>query len=302
MAASGIRCTFVVNDAEYGFSETHVYNGTDFALAKVAALNLFKKRMAICGPPANAFKLRLSSVTTKRSTLLLGRDEIGPINPPAVILTDASGNIGPNNSDQPKSCLQARVRNNTTGQGRNQYIAGIPDPVIRENPEGPSVSLIPSYKSLFDAWVTELTTGEKWGWIARMVAPGEITVYPVVSFGSDVGTGFFQFVLATKPYTAVGTKVFLRGWKMTNKAFLSPEGMWTISQIQDDTPVSGQTQYTLYGTSGINPANVLIPGTVELVDFTFRAYSTVSNLQQNTRKRGNRFLLPPGRRTKRVKV
>lgn len=304
MPAVGIRCLMKIQDDVYSIQEAHVALTTDFASAKNQFIVLFKARMALCGPPALPFVGRMTLLGANRVVDYLSAIDLATVNtvPNKAQMQDNTGVVGPNTSDQPKSCILLKA----TGAGnriKSIYLAGVPDPVISEDPRGPRVAFIPTYAPLFDTYARILSTGGNWGYIARVTDPTITLPKEIVGLTTNMQTLLTGVVIVGNAASYPANKaVMVRNVKMSNNAYLSYAGQHVVDSSVADTPVSGQATIYLRGTVGVNIGEVLKRGTIEFVDYTTVAYTNVFPFAQTTRKRGNRSLVGPGRRLTRRKI
>lgn len=301
MPASGIRCTFFIQDDLYGISETHIHSATEINDAINDATALMKARMNLCGVPAVAVGVRLSKEGVFRDSKIIPGGEFVDVNPKEFNYTGPAGLEGPNNSDQPKSCILLRVDSGSIKR-KSLYLAGIPDFAIRENPRGPVITLVPQYLSAFNKW-KNLLVSKAWGFTARADAAGALAPRAVTGFGTDVASGNLKIVThsASTPYIA-GQKVQTRLFSRSHPGYLSANGIWQIESAATDTPASGDQTYVLRGTSGIAPSTIVNPGQVQLIDYSYFKVADITIVGQTTRKRGNRFLVGVGRKTSRKPI
>jgi hypothetical protein len=303
MAATGIRCLMTLQDAPYGFTEVHVNTSTDFAVVRPRLIALFKARMALCGPPAMPFRGRMSKLGVRRQVAKLTADEIGAINtvPPFAQMVGPDGALGPNASDQAKSSVLLRAVG-ANGTEKSIFLAGIPDPVIGEVPPGPRIAFIPAYLPLFQAYRTRLLQ-DGWGYVGRVTDPAVTLPVNVVGYDIDGGNNLTQVVVVgVAANYPVGLRVMIRNVTMTNRAYKSPEGQWVVDKAVDNAPLAGQCTINLRNSLGVQINQVADKGTIEFVSFTTITYSDVYPEAQTARKRGNRILVGPGRRTIRAKI
>lgn len=302
MPATGIRFTMFIHDGVKGISETHVYNAETIDVAKPFAIELFKKRMRLCGPPCVPFRGRLSVLGAKRRVRLLSRDELLSIgNAPVENLVMGKTDLGANTSDVPNTCILAR-RYGSNDQGSTFYVAGVPDAVITLSPAGPIIQQIPQYLTYWNDYCNELKN-QAWGFVSRVLDGGGFTSKAVTAVNKDVEDGFLGFSVASAGGAfSVGSTVQARGFKATNRAYKIPQGQYKVDRYVADSPAAGSTTYYLRGTADLTPASIAFLGSLENVDYTTRKITSVTAEGQTTRKRGNRFLSGLGRRTRRVKV
>lgn len=299
MPLSGCRCTFFFRDDPYGFSEAHVLTtASSIAGAEGKAIALVKKRVNLLGPPARFDFARLSMEGVFRDSQVFTANDWSIPLPPIYTMSGAGVPDEPNDADQGKSCIQLRMEATTTAR-KSLYLAGIPDPIIGTDPEGPRSIQYAQWFKYFNSWRNELVSNG-WGFRARTPATGAYARIPVVGLVAQAGTSFIGLVCPNNVLTfAVGQEVQTTNFKMSNRAYFPLNGKWQISAITTNSPVAGQNTYFLLGSAGVPIDQVAINGTVQLIDFSDVAYTNVQIWKQTTRKRGNRFIVPPGRRSTR---
>lgn len=302
MPATGIRFTMFIHDGLKGISESHVYAAETIEAARPFGINLFKLRMALCGPPCVPFRGRFSVLGARRRTRLLSSGELANIGPaPVQNLASAAGNLGPNTSDVPNTCVLVKIYG-ANDQGTQFFLAGIPDAIITLSPQGPIIEGVPLYLPAWQAYANELRT-QAWGFVGRVTGGDGFTSKAVTGVTKRVGDGLLGFATAAAGAAfAVGQTVQARGFRAISQPYLIPQGQFKINDVSPDTPAVGSTTYYLRATANMDPAWISFFGSLETVDFVTRKITSVSAEQQTTRKRGNRFLSGPGRRTKREKV
>jgi hypothetical protein len=302
MALTGIRCTMICQDDRYGFSETHIYNGNDFNAAKFALVALFKRRMAICGPPAKPFRGRMSLIGARRATLLLSSQDIQSIGAaPAMALQGETGSLGQNDSDQPKASLQIRLTG-ADGRWKNVYLAGIPDLVIAENPEGPRITFIPQFNKVLGLYLRQLEQ-DPWGFAGQTTAGLALPPTQILAASKLVGNGLVGVTINGAAPAGLATKtVKVYGVVMLNRALANYNGIRTIDSIAADFPAPGSTTIYLRGTEAVDVTKVRLYGTIQTLEFANVKYTGGTPIAQTTRKRGNRSLVTPGRRLIRAKI
>lgn len=296
MPASGCRVTFFFSDDVYGFSETHNYLAASQISAAInPAKALLKKRLKICGFGVTPVGVRLSMEGVFRDSQVLSADDLAGLAPATGTYQDSNGVAQPNDSDQPKACVRVRAESGTLHR-KSIFLAGVPDVIIRENPRGPAVAQIPQWEKDFKLYVKELLNG--WGFVARSAENGNLTRRQVTAVQTQVGTALIGLSTPSvgQAYT-VGQKVQVRNFTRKNVAYASINGTWQVDSVVADSPVAGFTTYYLRNSSLVAASTILNMGTIQLVDYSTWAYDDVQLQGQTTRKRGNRFLAGPGRRS-----
>jgi hypothetical protein len=285
------------NEGVLGISETHVINVATFANALPQFLQLFKARTRMMGPPVVVFKGRMSKIGQRRAFQLLTSTQLKDIGVPTSIqLGSNTGTVGPSTADQPKSCALAQF---DAGEDhhRNLYLAGIPDAVIREDPEGVPFNVLPAWQELFDTYKNILIQNP-WGFVGRVTENSALPIKNVIGLALKQDTSELGVVVATADAIIDPFKyLFLTGFRSSNRAYRVPQGKWFIKERVADFPFNAQTTYWLRGALGYVPSQVTTLGQVQQYDVTNRKYTAGELKAQTTRKRGNRFLAGPGRRT-----
>jgi hypothetical protein len=302
MAATGIKCTLYINIGDETITESHVHTSTDFTAVKPAFIKLFTARMAMCGPGCTAAKGRMSLIGSSRQVTKLSADDLA-IMPPMTQQQLANTFGAPNNatSDIGKVDIIAEVAGGL-GFLKRVFVAGIPEPAVGVLPNGPRVNLHPTWAPLWNAWVRQMTLGV-WSYIGRDAAPGNLFKTNVLNWTTDLLDGFTGAEISTNltKFTP-GTQVMIRGVNMNNPAYQSPRGVHIVDSVSENDPVTGHNIVYLRTTQGVPIAQVKDLGTMELVLFVNRIYTTVTPSGQGTHKRGNRSVVGPGRRTIRRKI
>jgi hypothetical protein len=233
--------------------------------------------------------------------------QVGPLtlqsNPSAALVALGVGKTVDGDQDQAKQAVIADFTSTLAQHGR-KYLAGVPDVLTRENPEGPWVVGIPQWLSAFTAWANELKSNlKKWTFKARTV-PNAAPWKPVAvtSLILDPTTGFWGIDVPTfAAPIAVGSILQVRGFKMTNRAYVPVQGSQQIASIASSaTP--GNSVYYLRGSQLWAGTQVAVFGTAQGVDASLYPFITVTPGKETTHKRGNRSLASPGRLKKLQRV
>lgn len=304
MPAQGIFTTMFFKDDVYGFSESHLYlNGAGGITPSAVAdsFTLFKKRIALCGYGVQAVGMRLSQLGVFRDSKVFTASDLAALNPLAGNFSTNTGGTVPNDSDQPKACVLVRAESGALRR-KPIYLAGVPDVIIRENPSGPAVIQIPAWLTLFNSYANTLVAS--WGFAAKQLSSVlGFGATPIIGLATQAGTALIGIVIGAGTITVDGTlPVQVRGVGRTNNAYPSLNGTWQVADVLTSTPVAGKTTVFLRGTSHITQSTITKLGTAQLADRTGFPYTAVQLIGQTTRKRGNRFLAPPGRRTVRRSI
>lgn len=298
MPATGIRCTMFFSENRGGFSETHVFNNTTIASAVEPFFELCKKRAALCAAPVRFFRGRMSLNGSRRAYQLLDNIQVNQVNQAIGAPIGASDN----KADQVKACVLAQMSAGPQYH-RNLYLAGVPDVVLREDPETIVVATDATWNARWLAYRDLLITAA-WGYIAR-IPPGGTgpTLYDVLSYTEHPDDGRLGFRLATGTAGYVRlAKVQISGAKMTNKAYHNPNGIWTIGEVDDNNPGGGTSTFYLDASTDVTASAIKVRGKVNLYDVGYQHYTSGTLINMTTRKRGNSFLYGRGRVTKPNKV
>lgn len=299
MPATGVRCTFIMRGDLLAITETHVFvSSPSLDDAQVGALKLFKLRLALSGFPTRPVALRMSVVGSPRVFRTLGDEDLAGIAPVANNYKDRAGNFVNNNADQSKACLQLSADYADTKHKRI-YLAGVPDVVLGDPDEPGHIVDNAWWLALFNSWRNELTGRLKpWGFIARTDPAGVFARVQVQAASNQVGTqNFGVAVLGAIPNANLGTLLQTTRFKRNNVAFRSQNGTFQISAIDVNVPANGFTTYYFRDTSGIASSTITRLGFVQPIDYTTFKYQRIEIDKDTTRKRGNRVLATPGRRT-----
>jgi hypothetical protein len=299
MAATGARVTMFFQDDVFGFSETHDYLGvTELVSPQADTKLLIKARMLCMGQGILFVGCRLSLEGVFRDSELILAADLGNLPTQSTTQTGAGVPDAPPDPDQAKSCLLLRLEA-TSIMRRPLYMAGVPDAVIGENPRVNRARDYASWYNAFQAWGALLSNG-KWGSVFRTPrgGPGGNPEFNVQGVLNDPNTGEFSIIMNDADVTfAAQQKIQLRLFQMTNRNYLPANGVWQIHAVNLG-PGAGQHTYALWNSSKVTAPTIKLPGVARLVNFVTAAYDGPPQIiGQTTRKRGNRFLTGPGRRT-----
>jgi hypothetical protein len=116
-------------------------------------------------------------------------------------------------------------------------------------------------------------------------------------FVQQGGTGLLGVIVSTalQTYTQ-GQIIQITGVKRSNIAYASANGIWQIASVALGSPVTGQNTYYLLNSTQVQATTLTSNGQIQGVDFATVQYTSIQIAGQTTRKRGNRFLVPVGRR------
>lgn len=301
MAATGIRFTMIFKCAGYGVGENHTLTtATTIEAARQPAIDLLKARMQLMAIGTTVKTARLSKEGVKNDSRILGADVLLPIRPPNVPVGDPGGAGLDPNVDQGKAAYQLRLE---AGDLRRAplYLSGIPDFVVRYDANQNPIAPPPFWLTWLNLYIAELKKG--WGYVGRSLAEGPLAPRNAIRLATDMDTGNLLVTTqsAGAAYSA-GQMISMHGFKLTNRAYNSPNGDWQIAVVTVDSPVAGQVTYQLRNSSGVSPNTVTLLGTIQPLDYTTFAYDQIQPIGPTTRKRGNRSLLPVGRRLIRRRV
>jgi hypothetical protein len=311
MALQGWSCLFTWRCSNYAINESYIWNGpTDEPIATVypAALNLMKLRSLMMGFGVVAVRLRISKIGAFRvyynappddiNAIQVGKQQIQILNPPIGTNPPVAQTVD-GAADQPKSCVTVDFYSVDFSGHSRKYLAGIPDVLVRTDPDGPYTVGDATWLAAFNAWSTALLNGNsKWTFKAK----GGVAKILPDTYLTDATTGLFIVQCATiAPPLIAGNFLQLQGWKMTSKVYFSPNGTWQIKTVQNGTK-PGFTQYILAGTGNVTSSLVLNTGTIAVPGAAQTSFGKVQLAKDTTRKRGNRSLVAPGRRLVRARV
>lgn len=277
-----------------------------------AALALYKLRSLMMGSSVVPISIRLSVLGSFRTYLNVDPAQIqgvqvGPLtvqtNPTAALQALGVGKTADGDQDQAKQAVLANFTSTLAQHGR-KFLAGVPDVMTRENPEGPWIVGVPSWGTAFNNWGNQLTSNtQKWAFKSRTaptVAPWKPVA--VAQLLLDPTTGFWGVDCPTfVAPIAVGQVLQIRGFKMTSKAYVPVQGTLQIASIVAST-IPGNSVYYLRGSQTWAGTQVAVFGTAQGVDFSLYPFVTVTPGKETTHKRGNRSLASPGRLKKPQRV
>jgi hypothetical protein len=293
---NAVRVTMFMADDVFGISETHDYNTSgDLTTVVQPAINLLKARMKLMGFGVSIVGVRLSKEGVYRDSLVLDPSQWAGIPPGQFNYSGPSGNAGTNDPDQAKACVLVRAESGTLHR-KSIFLAGIPDIIIREDPRGPALVQVPQWLTDFNTYAQLLITGP-WGFIGRSDPTGTLAQFPISGVLTQAGTNLVGIVVSTALITYNQLDfIVIHNSTRTNKAYASLNGRWQIGEV-DAGPGAGFNTYYLLNSQLVPVPTIINRGTVQKLDYSFLKYSNLQVIGQTTRKRGNRFLAPPGRRT-----
>lgn len=299
MPVTGCRVTMIMRDGKFGISETHIkFGATDIASTAPFALRLVKKRMALCAAGVAMDYVRLSMEGVFRDSDILDADDIGDLSPPPAVVSFDADFKEKNTTDQSKAALLIRMDGGAQSHSKI-YLSGIPDYVIRYDDNANFVGLFAPWRKLLDNYTNELITN--WGFAGIVLPTNDNPAKQVTAAVLQDVTALLGLVTTSAAPIDAGRTVQLRDFRMTNKAYRSINGVWQIASRVDNSPSNGLSTYYLRNTAGITPSTILTMGTLFLRDKTTYKYSSAKVRGPTTRKRGNRSLAGPGKKsTKKV--
>lgn len=298
MAFDQNKVTLLFRDGVYAISESHWTVGAEELAVTVPKMKkLAIARYKLMGAGVQIIGARVSKEGVFRDSLMLGPDDLAiPVRGTnADKLDNGEGSTG--DPDQAKACPLIRAEGGTQHR-KSIYLSGVPDDVIRGNPPVLNFGGVPGFQLKFDAYAKELIT-KGWGFAVVDQVVAAATKKAVLACVTQAVTGLLGIVTSgTITGAVIGTKLQLRNFKMKNPAYKSPNGRQVIGQIEEG-PGAGQFTYWLLNSAGILPANIFLFGSAERVEYTVQAYTELIPRNPTTRKRGNRSLAGPGRRSTR---
>jgi hypothetical protein len=304
MPASGIRVTYKWEAPRRGIGEVFIFAADTVAAAIEPAKALAKARKKLMGRPMTLFGCVLSKEGVRRDSQVFTATQLAEVNTVPYALTGANASVTDNSTGQANDCLNVRIEASDVSR-RTLFMAGVPDACLRMDPESPPIDIPVPWLDAFDAW-SALLINAPWSFIGKrttQIVGDGLVAYPVL-LANRVGAPP-QAVISTSTRPGgwqVGEFVQLRGFRSINRAYVPWQGEWQIAAVTPDAPAAGQSQLQLRNSTSLDPDTIARMGTVEQVDFTSRKIARVILQRQTTRKRGNRFLAPPGRLTVPVRI
>jgi|HubBroStandDraft_3_1064219.scaffolds.fasta_scaffold01389_13 hypothetical protein len=297
--------------SQYAINESYIWSGTDAnptGTIYPAAKNLMMARSNMMGFGVKPIRMRLSKIGSFRvyynapvqdiAMMTVGAANIQILNP-ATGPGPAGGQTVDGSSDQAKAAIIVDFYDATFGFHSRKFLAGVPDVMIRTDPDGPWLVGDANWGNLFTAWANLLTnTSLQW----QFKATPKPTLLMGATYYDDPTTLQLVIQLPTIGGTAVvGGYIQLRNWKMKQKVYQSPNGIWQIGAVGTGSVV-GTSTYLLRGSDNVATSQILVAGTVNTIGTGSAPFFKVQLGKQTTRQRGNRSLAAPGRRLKRVRV
>lgn len=294
--AKGIRVNFFFAQGRTGFSEVWQLNEPGgLSAGKPKALDFALLRLALCGRGVSLLGIRctdldVTPIMTEIVQLLVAGSQVGEIPVTSLGLPWISS---PDvDSDPSDRCLLIRCEG-LQSERKMVFLAGVPDAIVRTNPDGPDFATLPGYGTAYDTWRTMAQNGE-WGWLGRdrsglgahsLVKGYSTQAGPIPRLGVQTAAAFD---------VPIGSRVQISRATTLSRA-PTPNGQWTV--IEKEVHVNGvDWVYFLTASEGINPADVDQLGKISLVQHVFVESADVIISRQGHRKRGRPFGLPVGRR------
>lgn len=301
MAKVGVRVTMLFEEAGLSFSEAHTWvTDVDMSQVKEPAKVLVQTRANVCGTGVTLRGVRLSKEADFRDSMVFSAKDIQGIKfPSAALFTSGAKPIATGyarEADQTKACVLLRAESGTVKR-KSIFLAGVPDVVLGTDPSGPKIALFPAWEEALQNYIAQLIV-DSWGFMARSPQTGELAPRRVVSVVVQPVTNRLGIVIATggAAYT-LGSDIQTRLFKRSNPAYTSLNKIWQISQVSLGSPVAGQDTYYLLGSETVPVSTITKLGVVQGVEYSPAEYTNIQPQGQTTRKRGNRQLAGPGRRT-----
>ena len=298
MPVNGNKVTMIFQNGQYGFSESHIYLGNASLDATFPDANtMLKARYKMMGALVQAVAVRISKEGVFRDSKIFDAEDLAI--PQKGLNEDklAGGGEQKNTPDQSKACGLLRMEAGNTNR-RSLYLAGIPDALIEGAPPVFNIYNIPGWDKIYKAW-KNLMIGGKWGFVIRDQSVFNTTKLPIVAFSQQNVTGLLGVTVAgTVSVVAPYNRLVIKGCRVSNRAYRNPNGSWQIAQTEAG-PNAGQTTYWLLNSRGVLASTVTANGFLGALDFTAVPYTDVIVRVPTTRKRGNRSLVGPGRRSTR---
>jgi hypothetical protein len=294
-------------DANVAIAETYFNSAATFGTPPTGlyglALQLFKARSLLMGAGVVPLYFRISQVGSFRTYYPsdpadVSQAAVGPItrsvNSSSVVLLAGGANVVDGASAQGPDAVIVNYIGPSLANHSRHYFAGVPNVLIRTNPQGPWVIGDQGWGNTFNAYKSVLLAN---GWVMRCRTNPTIPNPPApVVWGLDSTSTYLTITCPTIAGVIVNSsKIQIRGTKMASRAYASPNGSWPV--IAAAAPVGGNTAYTLGGTQGIAFAQIQFgTGNAQLVDYTLVQYTTALLGREGTHKRGNSPLAPRGKR------
>jgi hypothetical protein len=298
----GIRCLIQLELGGLAINEAHIW-GTNTSMLMDALpdfKNLFAARLALCGNDVNAVGGRLSVLGEPRNSYQLTGDDInGFVGLNAQNTTATPVPAAGTQPDQSKACITLVARS-TSGNATKIYLAGVPDLILGGSNRNDIAPGQDWWRKLLAPYVNLLVT-RPWGWSGISPPQKTFPTFQVpIAFGNAGANGLLYVVCTTLAGIAVPGQIQIGKVGRTNLAYTPANGVWTLTNVQADTPVPGQSTYTVANSAGVAGANQLAgTGYVGPYAKAKYAYASVAIDKQTTRKRGNRTLAGPARLLKR---
>jgi hypothetical protein len=305
---AGIKFTMAFIDGYQSITESHVHTyGTGISNQVYAdAVTLMTARMALMGAGVIPLSGRLSVLGNPRTYLLINTSDFqampaGPgtttTNQPAPVIAAGGSNTQDNSADEANSSIHMFCYDSSFSKHARYYLAGVPDVMVRTNPQGPWVVGDPNWFTLFGQYAALLAAANNpiWGFMARTpVSTPNFGPVQATGISQSNVTGLISVTCPTITGVAVGSYVQLRGWGMTSRAYIPINGTFQVSAVTAST--GGQTIYQLAGSATVAFAQIETWGTVQQIAYQWLAYAKCQVTKQGTHKRGKSLVGPRGSR------
>lgn len=287
-----IKTTFFFKNSIGGWSESwHNLVAGSLTTAEQQARPAAMLRLATCGLGTILAGVRVSDqdAEPKRSRMvdMIGNG-LGMKEMPATPALTGYSSTDDRSADALQSCLLLQCLT-TTGARKSLFMAGVPDFIIRTNPNGPNTEEGTVWLSKFQLWRAEFQSG-RWGFRTRRRIGADVQPQTIIGYQLQAG-GLSRVGLIVNdggPVYGVGKRLQIRHATVINPALRNILGTWVVESKQAGTQAN-TTVYYLKGTEGINPSNIFFPGDVRLVDFEGLAVTDIRIVKQASHKRGGFF-------------
>jgi hypothetical protein len=313
MPVSGYAIRMLWQDATQGISETYYWNNASSDPVNVvypAAKQLMKLRTALMGYGVVAKTFRISLLGQFRAYLNSQPQDVNSMTVGPAVLSINTGVPGlppgvPSTVDGSSAEANETVLVSSYSTIQNharKFFAGVPSVMVRTSPNGPFVVGVSSWESLFNNYAQYLYSNPTWCFKARVPtsAGGNYTPIGIVSpfYRLDPNNDGTFDVLVPLPSPTVfvpGAKFQIRGCGMSSRAYVNPNGSYTIGTVTNG-PISGQYWVQALKSQAWAAQQVVTWGNVRYVDYQLYPYTSTYPTGQGTHKRGNRSLASPGKR------
>jgi hypothetical protein len=304
----GIKVTMFFSMQNFGWTESHFYLGAGAAIDSFdnQARALAKARSALLGAKGPdksqgapiLTTVRISNDTIYRDSHIVTLNEVdgGPLN---MIGSIKAGSVpGSNVADFENVAIKIRAESGVLKRAFF-YLCGVPQGV---NEFGNVVNLggVAGFPDLFGQFRSILTTGGSWGFRSKVIPA---VAGPTVPIGlarsiaitrEAVDPGRLVITNATIAGVVAGSYVTLKNWTMRSRSYQPVNGTYQVGAVSAGN--AGQALYTLNGTEGRDPTEVVGLGAMFAVSYEYLPYTNVFATSIVSRKRGVGSEKPHGRR------